>query len=114
MENKDYADKSYAKKTKDLCIYCSYREAVPSKNKLFCCELCRLLYYSIDPDNDKLNISDIAKLIKMSKIELIEMILNLKSQEMDKDKLFNIVDKKIKEKPYSIKKQKKNVEIIFD
>ena len=114
MENKDYADNNYAKKNKNLCIYCSYREAVPSKNKLFCCELCRLLYYSIDPDNSDLKIEDIAKLIKMSKIELIEMILNLKSQDLDKDKLYKITDKKIKEKPFSLKKEKKNIEINFD
>ena len=114
MENKDYADNNYAKKNKNLCIFWYYREAVPSKNKLFCCELCRLLYYSIDPDNSDLKIEDIAKLIKMSKIELIEMILNLKSQELDKDKLYKITDKKIKEKPFSLKKEKKNIEINFD
>ena len=50
----------------------------------------------------------------MSKIELIEMILNLKSQELDKDKLYKITDKKIKEKPFSLKKEKKNIEINFD
>ena len=36
MEKKDFCDMSYAKKNKSLCIYCSYREAVPSKNRLFC------------------------------------------------------------------------------
>ena len=90
MENKQYADMSYAKKNKDLCVYCSYREAVPSKNKLFCSELCRLLHFSIN--NDKISVSEIARLIKLNKIDLIQMILNLKSQDIQKEKLCEIFD----------------------
>ena len=112
MENKQYADMSYAKKNKDLCIYCSYREAVPSKNKLFCSELCRLLHLSIT-DND-INVQEISKLIKLSKIDLIQMIMNLKCQDIEKDKLCEIFDKKIKEKLYSVKKEKKEIKINFD
>mgnify|MGYP000619098306 CR=1 FL=1 len=112
MENKDFADKSYAKKNKDLCIYCSYREAVPSKNLMFCCELCRLLHYSID--DQAIELSDIAKLIKLPKIDLIQMILNLKSQKISKDKISKLIDKKIKEKPFSLKKEKKYNKILFD
>jgi len=112
MENKQYADMSYAKKNKDLCIYCSYREAVPSKNKLFCSELCRLLHFSIN-DND-INVQEISKLIKLSKIDLIQMIMNLKCQDIEKDKLCEIFDKKIKEKLYSVKKEKKEIKINFD
>ena len=112
MENKQYADMSYAKKNKDLCIYCSYREAVPSKNKLFCSELCRLLHFSIN-DND-INVQEISKLIKLSKIDLIQMIMNLKCQDIEKDKLCEIFDKKIKEKSFSVKKEKKEIKINFD
>jgi len=112
MENKQYADMSYAKKHKDLCIYCSYREAVPSKNKLFCSELCRLLHFSIN-DND-INVQEISKLIKLSKIDLIQMIMNLKCQDIEKDKLCEIFDKKIKEKSYSVKKEKKEIKLNFD
>jgi len=112
MENKQYADMSYAKKNKDLCIYCSYREAVPSKNKLFCSELCRLLHFSIN-DND-INVQEISKLIKLSKIDLIQMIMNLKCQDIEKDKLCEIFDKKIKEKSFSVKKEKKEIKLNFD
>lgn len=112
MEKKDFCDMSYAKKNKSLCIYCSYREAVPSKNKLFCSELCRLLHYSISSNN--INLEDISKLIKLPKIDLIQMILNLKSQEMDKEKLCLHFDKKIKEKPFSVKKEKKDILVSFD
>lgn len=90
-ENKQFSDMSYAKKHKDLCIYCSYREAVPSKNKLFCSELCRLLHFSINPDF--IDIKDISKLIKLNKVDLIEMILNLKSQDITKQSLNTIFDK---------------------
>jgi len=112
MENKQYADMSYAKKNKDLCVYCSYREAVPSKNKLFCSELCRLLHFSIN--NDKISVSEIARLIKLNKIDLIQMILNLKSQDIQKEKLCEIFDKKIKEKPFSVKKEKKEIKLEFN
>jgi len=112
MENKDYCDMSYAKKNKKLCVYCSYREAVPSKNNLFCSELCRLLYLSLD--DEKIKMTDINKLIKLNKIDLIQMILNLKSQDMDRDKLCKTLNKKIKEKPFSVKKEKKEIKINFD
>ena len=42
------------------------------------------------------------------------MILNLKSQEMDKEKLCIHFDKKIKEKPFSVKKEKKDILVSFD
>ncbi len=111
MENKQFADMSYAKKNKDLCVYCSYREAVPSKNKLFCSELCRLLHFSVN--DEKINIQEISKLIKLNKIDLIQMILNLKSQEIEKDKLCEIFDKKIKEKAFAVKKEKKEINLDF-
>jgi len=112
MENKQYSDMSYAKKNKNLCVYCSYREAVPSKNKLFCSELCRLLHFSVN--NDDINLQEISKLIKLNKIDLIQMILNLKSQEIEKDELCEIFDKKIKEKPFSVKKEKKEIKLDFN
>jgi len=112
MENKEFSDMSYAKKTKDLCIYCSYREAVPSKNKMFCSELCRLLYYSID--KKEIDLDEINKLIKLPKIDLIQMILNLKCQNHSKEDLSKKLNKKLKEKPYSVKKEKKNITINFD
>jgi len=70
---------SYAKKNKNLCVYCSYREAVPSKNNLFCSELCRLLYLSLDRETIKME--DINKLIKLNKIDLIHIILNIKYKD---------------------------------
>lgn len=112
MENKQYCDMSYAKKNKNLCVYCSYREAVPSKNNLFCSELCRLLYLSLDKETIK--IEDINKLIKLNKIDLIHMILNLKCQDLNKEELCKILQKKIKEKPFSVKKEKKEIKINFD
>ena len=112
MEKKDFCDMSYAKKNKSLCIYCSYREAVPSKNRLFCSELCRLLHYSISSSD--INLEDTSKLIKLPKIDLIQMILNLKSQEIDKEKLCNHFEKKIKEKVFSVKKEKKDILVTFD
>ena len=57
-EHKQFIDMSYAKKNKDLCVYCSYREAVPSKNFLFCSETCRLLHFSI---SEYLDVKDIGK-----------------------------------------------------
>jgi len=40
--------------------------------------------------------------------------LNLKSQDMDRDKLCKTLNKKIKEKPFSVKKEKKEIKINFD
>jgi len=112
MEHKEYCDMTYAKKNKNLCLYCSYRQAVPSKNNMFCSELCRLLYHSIS--GDELFLQDIAKLIRLPKIDLIQMILNLKSQNVDKIKLCKMYDKKMNEQPQTIKFKEKDVEIDFD
>jgi len=68
-------DSNYQKKNKPLCIYCSYRCAVPSKNNEYCSELCRLLHFSI---TKKIDLEDIGKLIKLNKIDLINIILTLK------------------------------------
>mgnify|MGYP003680336661 FL=1 len=92
-EEQDYKDKSYAKKNKNLCKYCSYKNAVPSKMNLFCSEICRLLYIAM---NDELNIEEISKLIKLSKVELIQIILSLKSQNFSKNTLSEVCEKKIK------------------
>ena len=43
----DFKDKHYANKNKQLCSYCSYRCAIPSKNYQYCSEICRLLHLSI-------------------------------------------------------------------
>ena len=42
------------------------------------------------------------------------MILNLKSQDIQKEKLCEIFDKKIKEKPFSVKKEKKEIKLEFN
>lgn len=93
MEEGDFKDKCYAKKNKDLCIYCSYKVAVPSKMDLFCSEICRLLHIA---SKEEIDIEDIAKLIKLSKVELIQIILNLKSQSINKNDISTICKKKIK------------------
>ncbi len=77
-------DSNYQKKNKPLCIYCSYRCAVPSKNNEYCSEMCRLLHYSI---TKKINIEDIGKLIKLNKIDLIGIILSLKQISISKKDL---------------------------
>ena len=91
MDPTAYKDKNYAKKHKDLCKYCSYRVAVPSKNSDYCSEICRLLHLSICCED--LNIEDIAKLIKLSKVELIEIILTLKTQNITTEDLHKILNK---------------------
>lgn len=110
-EQKQFIDMSYAKKNKDLCVYCSYREAVPSKNFLFCSETCRLLHFSIC---EYLDVKDIAKLIKLSKIDLIQIILTLKSQDITKKQLYDMFEKKIKGQGEGLKKCSKDVSINFD
>ncbi len=83
-------DSNYQKKNKPLCIYCSYRCAVPSKNNEYCSEMCRLLHYSI---TKKIDIEDIGKLIKLNKIDLIGIILSLKQISISKKELcerFNV------------------------
>ena len=77
-------DSNYQKKNKPLCIYCSYRCAVPSKNNEYCSEMCRLLHYSI---TKKIDIEDIGKLIKLNKIDLIGIILSLKQISISKQEL---------------------------
>jgi len=99
-EGKEYKDKYYAKKNKELCIYCSYKQAVPSKMNMFCSEICRLLYIVV---SEELNIEDIAKMIKLSKIDLIQIILNLKSQSFTKKELSEIFNVKYKEKCNGLK-----------
>lgn len=86
----EYKDGNYMKKNKQLCQYCSYRCAVPSKNNQFCSELCRLLYFCITKE---INNEDIAKLIKLPKTELIDIILTLKSQNMTKKDICKILKK---------------------
>lgn len=103
-EQKQYSDMSYAKKNKELCVYCSYRVAVPSKNFLFCSEMCRLLHCAIT--KEPVSVEDIAKFIKLPKIELISIILTLKCQELDKDELFKIFNKKVKNDIFSLKVNK--------
>ena len=89
MEDKSqYKDANYMKKNKILCQYCSYRCAVPSKNNQFCSELCRLLYFCITKE---INTEDIGKLIKLSKTELIDIILTLKSQPIKKQEICKIL-----------------------
>ncbi len=110
-ECKQFIDMSYAKKNKDLCVYCSYREAVPSKNFLFCSETCRLLHFSI---SEHLEIKDIAKLIKLSKIDLIQIILTLKSQNITKKQLYEMFDKKIKGQGEGLNVCSKDISINFD
>ena len=97
-DNIEYKDVNYMKKNKKLCIYCSYRCAVPSKLDLYCSEMCRLLHLTI---TEEINIKDIAKLIKLSKVELIDIILSLKCQDID----FNDLNILLLNKPF-IEKQK--------
>ncbi len=101
MEDKsEYKDSNYMKKNKILCQYCSYRCAVPSKNNQFCSELCRLLYLTITKD---IETEDIAKLIKLSKTELIDIILTLKSQPIKKQDICKILKKECNLKDKVIK-----------
>mgnify|MGYP003135556950 CR=1 FL=1 len=109
-EEQDYKDKSYAKKNKNLCKYCSYKNAVPSKMNLFCSEICRLLYIAM---NNELNIEDISKLIKLSKVELIQIILSLKSQNFTKNSLSEVCEKKIKKSDITMKVNKGNFNLDF-
>jgi len=109
-EQQDYKDKSYAKKNKNLCQYCSYKNAVPSKMNLFCSEICRLLYIAM---NDELDVEDIAKLIKLSKVELIQIILSLKSQNFTKNTLSEVCEKKIKKSDVTMKIKKGSFNIDF-
>ena len=107
----EYKDSNYMKKNKILCQYCSYRCAVPSKNNQFCSELCRLLYLTITKDIDT---EDVAKLIKLSKTELIDIILTLKSQPIKKQEICRILKKPINLKEKIIKISHEGGKIYFD
>ena len=112
MEDKSqYKDANYMKKNKILCQYCSYRVAVPSKNNQFCSELCRLLYFCITKE---INTEDIAKLIKLSKTELIDIILTLKSQPIKKKEICKILKKECHLKEQIISINHKPGMIYFD
>ena len=84
-------DSNYQKKNKPLCIYCSYRCAVPSKNNEYCSELCRLLHFSI---TKKIDLEDIGKLIKLNKIDLINIILTLKQIKISSKEICDRFDLK--------------------
>ena len=107
----DFKDHHYAKTNKKLCIYCSYRGAVPSKNNQFCSEICRLLHLSITKD---INLEDIGKLIKLSKVDLIHVILTLKCQDITIEKLHNILDKPFEYKQKVLKVNKEGGILDFD
>ncbi len=112
MEDKSqYKDANYMKKNKILCQYCSYRCAVPSKNNQFCSELCRLLYFCITKE---INTEDIGKLIKLSKTELIDIILTLKSQPIKKQEICKILKKPCNLKDQIISINHKPGMIYFD
>ena len=100
-DNIEYKDVNYMKKNKKLCIYCSYRCAVPSKLDLYCSEMCRLLHLTI---TEEINIKDIAKLIKLNKIDLIQIILTLKHMNIDEKILYKVCNNKLdmKQKGLSI------------
>jgi len=106
----DFKDPHYAKKNKKLCIYCSYKCAVPSKNNQFCSEICRLLHLSVSKE---LNIEDIGKLIKLSKIDLIHIILNLKQQKISIQSLHDILNKPFEYKQKMLEKTEGNFKLDF-
>lgn len=106
-----YKDSNYMKKNKNLCEYCSYRVAVPSKNNQYCSEICRLLHLTLTKD---INVEDIAKLIKLSKVDLIQMILSLKCINIDKKILYNICDKKLPNNQLGMTKNEGHYSITFD
>lgn len=106
----DFKDPHYAKKNKKLCIYCSYKGAVPSKNNQFCSEICRLLHLSVSKE---LNLEDIGKLIKLSKIDLIHIILNLKQQKISIQSLHDILNKPFEYKQKILEKTEGNFKLDF-
>jgi len=83
-DSTEYKDMYYMKKNKILCQYCSYRCAVPSKNNEYCSELCRVLHLSITKNID---LEQIGKLIKLSKVDLIGVILTLKQISISKKEI---------------------------
>ena len=106
-----YKDSNYMKKNKSLCKYCSYRVAVPSKNMLYCSEICRLLHLTLTKDID---VENIAKLIKLSKVDLIQIILSLKCIDIDKEIIYNICDKKLPNNQLGMSKNESHYSISFD
>jgi len=111
MDDKvEYKDMYYMKKNKELCKYCSYRCAVPSKNMEYCCELCRLLHLSITKDID---IEEIGKLIKLCKVDLINIILTLKQIKISKKEICEKYDLKYTE-PITLKINHKPGIVKFD
>ena len=107
----DFKDSAYAGKNKKLCVYCSYRKAVPSKNNQFCSEICRLLHISI---SNQLEIKDIAKLIKLPKVDLIHIILSLKCQDITFEGLHDILNMPFNYKQKVLKKDNTGGFIHFD
>ena len=107
----EYKDKNYAKKHKELCKYCSYRQAVPSKNNQYCSEICRLLHISICSHD--LEVQDIAKLIKLPKVELIDIILTLKCQSINTQDLHKILDKPFNYKQKILSKENSTFKLDF-
>lgn len=108
----EYKDKNYAKKHKELCKYCSYRQAVPSKNNQYCSEICRLLHISICCED--LQVDDVARLIKLSKVELIDIILTLKCQNINTQDLHKILNKPFNYKQKILNKENGNFTLEFD
>ncbi len=107
----DFKDPHYAKKNKKLCIYCSYKGAVPSKGNQFCSEICRLLHFSVSKE---LNLEDIGKLIKLSKVDLIHIIIQLKQQDISITNLHSILDKPYEYKQKILQKNEGKFKIDFD
>lgn len=106
-----YKDSNYMKKNKSLCKYCSYRVAVPSKNMLYCSEICRLLHLTLTKDID---VENIAKLIKLSKVDLIQIILSLKCIDIDKEIIYKICDKKLNTEQKGLKTNEGVYKVSFD
>lgn len=110
-ECSDFKDIHYANKNKKLCAYCSYRCAIPSKNYQYCSEICRLLHLSI---TKQLNIEDIANLIKLSKVDLIHIILTLKCQGISLEGVHKILNKPYEYKQKALQRKEEKVLINFD
>lgn len=109
-DSTEYKDMYYMKKNKILCQYCSYRCAVPSKNNEYCSELCRVLHLSITKNID---LEQIGKLIKLSKVDLIGVILTLKQISISKKEICEKYDLKYTE-PITLKISHKPGIVKFD
>ncbi len=110
-ECSDFKDVHYANKNKKLCSYCSYRLAIPSKNHQYCSEICRMLHLSI---TKQINIEDIANLIKLSKVDLIHIILTLKCQDINLEGVHTILNKPYEYKQKILKKEEGSFLVNFD